>query len=106
MFWTRIRVIKASTGVVRDTYIKFCGRSEVSVQDLILQINHCWVDFKTTNLSKGGDRNFPYLKKKKKVCSNMVSFSFGQDMVDNLRFFSYLSWQQPPHTKYIMVDNS
>lgn len=84
-----MHVIKASIGVVRDTYTKFCGHSEVPTQDLTLQINHCCVDFKTTNLSKGGDKNIPYLKKKK-VCSNMVSFSSGQDRVDNLRGFSPL----------------
>jgi len=67
MFWTYIHVIKASTGVVKDTYIKFCGHSEMPVRDLFLQISHCCMDFKTTNLSKGGNRNIPYLKEKKKM---------------------------------------
>lgn len=74
-----MRVIKASTGVVRDTYTKFCGRSEVPTRDLTLQINHCCVDFKTTNLSKEGDKNIPYLKKKKKFV--LIWFHSVQDRI-------------------------
>lgn len=56
MFLTHIHVLKASTGV---TCIKFCGHSKVPVKDLILQINHCCVDFKTKNVSKEETETFP-----------------------------------------------
>lgn len=42
------------------------------------------MDFKNTNLAKGGDKNILYLKKKKYICSSMVSFSFEHDIVDKL----------------------